>query len=82
LDLERTTLGRNLRIMERRRLVKLSTGGDQRQRLVSLTPRGRAAFKAAVPLWHRAQDTVNRELSRGEREQLFSTLSRLDSLGS
>lgn len=82
LDLDRTTLGRNLRIMERGRLVKLSTGADQRQRLVSLTPHGRAAFKAAVPLWRRAQDTVSRELSSDERARLYTILSRLDSLGS
>lgn len=81
LDLDRTTLGRNLRIMERERLVKLSTGVDQRQRLVSLAPHGRAAFKAAVPLWRRAQEAVNRELSGGERERLYAILSRLDSLG-
>jgi DNA-binding MarR family transcriptional regulator len=82
LDLDRTTLGRNLRVMEREHLVKLSTGADQRQRVVSLTPRGKAAFKAAVPLWRRAQDAVNRELSSGERERLYSILSRLDSLDS
>lgn len=82
LDLDRTTLGRNLRIMERRRLVKLMTGDDQRQRLVSPTAQGRSAFNAAVPLWRSAQGIVNHELGSGERERLFATLSRLDSLDS
>jgi DNA-binding MarR family transcriptional regulator len=81
MDLDRTTLGRNLKIMERERLIELSTGADQRQRLVSPTPHGRAAFKAAVPLWRRAQNAVNEKLTKGERERLFSSLRRLDSLG-
>ncbi len=46
--LDRSTLGRNLRVLEAAGVVLLSAGDDQRDRVVTLTPKGRARVRAAA----------------------------------
>jgi DNA-binding MarR family transcriptional regulator len=62
LDLDRTTLTRNLRPLEKRGLVALSPEGRHRTRLVTLTPTGEAALAGAVAHWRRAQEKMERRL--------------------
>jgi DNA-binding MarR family transcriptional regulator len=62
LDLDRTTLTRNLRPLEKRGLVALSAEGRHRTRLVSLTPAGEAILATAVGHWQRAQEAMERRL--------------------
>ena len=70
LDLDRTTMARNLGPLERDRLVTLAPGSDQRVTEVRLTADGRAAVRKAVPLWEDAQAKVQRQLAAGRIEQL------------
>jgi DNA-binding MarR family transcriptional regulator len=54
--LERTTLTRNLGLLEAKGFVSVgSTEGDQRVRRVELTPAGRAAAKKGLAAWRKAQ---------------------------
>jgi DNA-binding MarR family transcriptional regulator len=56
LDLDRTTTGKNLRPLERDGLVAVkATPEDGRRRVISVTARGLAALKSAVPYWRSAQ---------------------------
>ena len=55
LVMDRTTLTRGLRPLEREGLVRLEAGRDARTRLVGLTEAGRARLEAATPAWARAQ---------------------------
>ena len=55
VGLDRSTLGRNLRVLERQSLIKMSVGEDGRKRMISLTDMGRVTLVAAAPLWRRAQ---------------------------
>lgn len=55
LGMDRTTLTRNLAVVERAGLVSLRPGEDPRTKLVSLTANGRKALEEAVPLWREAQ---------------------------
>ncbi|HTD89129.1 MAG TPA: MarR family winged helix-turn-helix transcriptional regulator, partial [Burkholderiales bacterium] len=55
LDMERTTLTRNLRALVIQGWLKLSRGHDPRTRLVSITPSGRRKLAAAEPYWRAAQ---------------------------
>jgi DNA-binding MarR family transcriptional regulator len=58
LIMDRSTLTRNLRHLERAGMVKTAGSRDRRIRLVALTPRGRARLRVALPMWERAQHSV------------------------
>jgi DNA-binding MarR family transcriptional regulator len=59
MGLNQTTLSRNLRGLEDRRLVALARGeADRRLRSVSLTEVGRERLRAALPIWRGAQDSL------------------------
>jgi DNA-binding MarR family transcriptional regulator len=60
LGMDRTTLTRNLRPLEERGLVAISSAG--RARLVRLTPSGADALGEAVGHWERAQSEMERIL--------------------
>lgn len=56
LGIERTTLTRNLGVVEHQGWVKIDVGDtDGRSRVVKATPKGRKAVCAALPAWRRAQ---------------------------
>jgi len=64
LGLDRTSTTRNLRLLEKRRLVALSPEGRNRTRLVRLTPAGEAALAGAIGHWQRAQEAMERRLGK------------------
>lgn len=55
---DRTTLTRNLRVLQQGGLIRIQEGEDRRSREVTLTARGRAAVAKATPCWERAQAHV------------------------
>ncbi|MDR2306061.1 MAG: MarR family winged helix-turn-helix transcriptional regulator [Paucimonas sp.] len=77
MGLERSTLGRNLRVLEAEGLVQLADGDDQRNRLVLLSEAGRARLEAAHPAWERAQAQLVAKLGEGARDELVRLLERL-----
>lgn len=60
--LDRSTLGRNLRVLEEQGIVRLAPGDDLRDRAVSLTPRGLARVRAASRAWQELQESLTRAL--------------------
>jgi DNA-binding MarR family transcriptional regulator len=70
LDLDRTTLTRNLNPLQRDRLIELSAGSDRRVTEVRLTAKGHKALAKALPLWQKAQADVERRFAAGKLEQL------------
>jgi DNA-binding MarR family transcriptional regulator len=62
LGMDRTTLTRNLRPLEKRGLVALSAEGRHRTRLVRLTPTGESALGGLIGHWERAQSAMERSL--------------------
>ena len=69
-ELDRSTVGRNVKVLERLLLVRLSPAKDQREAAVSLTPAGSEALRRAAPLWEDAQRRVETALGAGGAEQL------------
>lgn len=55
LGMDRTTLTRNVRLLEQNQLIKGESGQDARTRLLSLTSKGRNTLKKALPHWAQAQ---------------------------
>ena len=86
LDMDRTTLTRNLKPLLASGLVTLARSPtDARQRDVRLTATGRGRQLEAKRLWRRAQDEINRTLGPsqvGSLHQLFDGLiERLNDAG-
>ena len=72
---DRTTLTRNLAVLEERKLVRIRPGEDARVRVVELTGDGDAAIDAAFPLWERAQALITSRMGRDGLERLLAELS-------
>lgn len=77
MGLDRSTLGRNLRVLEGMGLLKLSEGADQRNRLVCLTEAGNERLAAALPAWEKAQQRLMDRLGEARRAQLLELLNEL-----
>jgi DNA-binding MarR family transcriptional regulator len=56
LVMDRTTLTRNLQLVEREGWIRIAPGRDRRQRLISITAAGRRRWQAAIPHWRAAQE--------------------------
>ena len=57
-ELDRSTIGRNVRLLEQVGLVTLDVGIDQREAKVRLTERARTTIEACEGPWREAQRTV------------------------
>ncbi len=77
MEMERSALARNLRILERQRLVSIRPGADRRTRVVTLTAMGRRKLGQALPLWDQAQSRVLAGLSTTTLKQLGEALDAL-----
>lgn len=74
---DRTTLTRNLRVLKKEGLIRVGSGGDRREREVSLTDRGRRAIAKAYPLWKEAQARVSKRFGKERLERLLSELRKV-----
>ena len=61
LDLEKSTLSRNLSRMQEHGWIEIQSDGGREQRL-SLQPAGRRLLRLAYPAWTRAQEAVRERL--------------------
>lgn len=71
---DRTTLTRNLKLLERKGWIRVAVGEDRRSREVSITPKGREAQRRAYPYWVKAQDFVMERLGEKRLDRLFRDL--------
>lgn len=82
LNTDRTTLTRNLRILQQAGHVELVAGTDARSKCVRLTPSGEAALAQAQGLWREAQREVRARCGDGTVDQFqqlaLAMLPRLD----
>ncbi|HXT01330.1 MAG TPA: MarR family winged helix-turn-helix transcriptional regulator [Elusimicrobiota bacterium] len=74
LVLDQTTLPRNLRLLEKDGYIKIEEGKDRRERLASLTPKGRSVLEAALPLWRKAQAQIRSRFDPQRLEHLHAEL--------
>lgn len=76
LVIDRTTLTRDLKVLEGRGLVEVRTGAnDRRTRVAELTEAGRRTLAEAVPLWEQAQSAVVEGLGRQRWGSMLVDLS-------
>ena len=58
LGMDRTTLTRNLSLVERKGWIETLPGEDRRERLVRLTATGRDKLNETMPYWQQAQQEI------------------------
>jgi len=76
LGMDRTTLTRNLSVLERQDLIKISSGKDNRTRIVVITHKGRTALAKAIPLWNEVQHKVKQQMGDTLWNELMDNLSQ------
>jgi DNA-binding MarR family transcriptional regulator len=62
LLMDRTTLTRNLKVLEKKGWIEIQAGTDQRTRIVQLRDDGKAIMSRAYPLWIKTQTEVEAKL--------------------
>jgi DNA-binding MarR family transcriptional regulator len=77
MGMDRSTLTRNVRPLQRAGLISLGPEGWRRSRSVEITSKGRESIRKALPLWQRAHDGLKRRLGAAEWNGLRSRLDRL-----
>jgi DNA-binding MarR family transcriptional regulator len=77
LDMDRTTLTRNLRpLLEAGWVAVAASAADARIRLVHITPAGDARWQTARTYWRQAQDEVNATIGSADVAGLHRMLDR------
>jgi DNA-binding MarR family transcriptional regulator len=74
-ELDRSTVGRNVRVLQKLALVRIASAEDQREAAVTLTPVGVETLRRATPFWNEAQRKIETTLG-AERAQTLLELAR------
>jgi len=78
--MDRSTLARNLALMEKNGLIKIDKGEDKRTRIIKLTKDGESALSKAMPLWQKAQKEIELNFGSKRLTNLINELKTLTQL--
>lgn len=76
LGMDRTTLTRNLSVLERDGLINMSSGKDHRTKIVTITSKGRTSIAKAIPLWNEVQRKVKQQMGENSWRELMQNLGQ------
>jgi DNA-binding MarR family transcriptional regulator len=76
-DLDRSTVGRNVKVLERMGLVKVAVGADQREATVTLDEAGHDVLRSGASLWDGVQRKIEAGLGPVTAAQLLTSLQSL-----
>ena len=76
-ELDRSTVGRNVKALEQLGLVRTAPTEDRREAAVRLAPGGKVALRRARPLWKDAQRRVEVRLGAGGADALLTLADSL-----
>ena len=74
MGMDKTTLSRNLKILQTRGWIVAEPGNDARSRKLVVTEDGRALLAKARPAWRRAQATLRKQLGAEAWQPLLDSL--------
>lgn len=77
LVMDRTTITRNLKPLEKEGFVKMEAGDDRRTHFVKLTPKGKSAIDNTLPYWEKARSIVSKEFGAKQLEGLIKDLTEV-----
>ena len=81
LDIEKSTLSRNLKRMLSLDLITMDPPAGRRGRGLHLTPKGQAVIKDAYPIWKAAQDRAIAVMGDNARDSLDHMVVQAEQLG-
>jgi DNA-binding MarR family transcriptional regulator len=79
LDLDRSTVSRNIQVLARRDLVNVSAGTDGRETILDVSARGAATLVVAQLLWQMAQGRVVNTLGAVATTAILSLMRSMGS---
>ncbi len=74
LAMDRTTVSRNLKPLQRDGLLSIVPGEDKRSRHIVLTEAGKQRLVQAIPLWQQAHQSLQQKVGLENAQQLLATL--------
>jgi DNA-binding MarR family transcriptional regulator len=77
MAMDRTTLTRNLRPLEKAGLIAVGPEGWRRSRMLEITRQGQMRLREALPHWERAQETFRRKLGDKNWVSIHNHLDQL-----
>ena len=77
LELDRSTVGRNAKVLARMQLIKIGHGEDQREAVLTIAPKGHDILEKGAPLWDGVQDDIDARLGEEKATQLQELLNTL-----
>lgn len=77
MGMDRTTLSRSLKVLEKRGLVELNQGEDRREVSARITKAGKEKLAQACPFWQKAQQQIVSGLHDGQWSMMISDLKDL-----
>jgi DNA-binding MarR family transcriptional regulator len=78
--MDRTTLTRNLELLQKQGLIEVAAGTDRRSRIVTITAAGNATIAQALPFWKKAQSHVVNSLGQERWADMLADLGELVAL--
>ena len=77
MELDRSTVGRNVRVVERLGLLQPAASPDLREAAIALSPEGRRVLAEATPLWAGVQSAVEARLGPERTGALLAELGEI-----
>ena len=77
LVMDRTTLTRNLKPLEKMGLISVATPLDKRSRAFALTDKGWETLEIGYPLWEKAQNMLGDSLGSEQFDSVLADLKRV-----
>jgi len=82
LVMDRTTLTRNLKPLEKQELIVITPGEDRRTRAVQLSASGHETLASALPLWREAQQKITKQMGKQRLSHLIEELRAFEKMTS
>jgi len=79
-QLDRSTLTRNLKKLERMKLIFFKFGDDKRNKILTLTPHGKQILIKANIAWEIIQDKVSKNLGEDKKNIFDLTIKNINEL--
>lgn len=77
MELDRSTTGRNVRVLVKANIATFAASDDGRETIVSISEEGHRILEEAAPLWEAAQQQVEAKLGLGSAEVLLDLVGQL-----